>query len=82
MLGWHNLSDDAQAKASIDAVEFTAVRTKHGTIPIRVFYPESGKEKKPKGEAGAIVYMHGGTFIAVIEDRTLIALEYRRIHCW
>ncbi|TFK92108.1 hypothetical protein K466DRAFT_481296 [Polyporus arcularius HHB13444] len=69
VLGWHNLSDDAQAKAPIDAVEFTAVRTKHGTIPIRVFYPESGKEKKPKGEAGAIVYMHGGGYtVGCIDD--------------
>lgn len=42
-------------------VEYTAVRTKHGTINVRVFYPKSGEDKKVKGERGALVYMHGGT---------------------
>ncbi|KAI0721042.1 alpha/beta hydrolase fold-domain-containing protein [Cerioporus squamosus] len=77
VLGWHNLSDDARAKAPIDGVEFTAVRTMHGTIAIRVFYPESGKEKKAKGEAGCIDdFEHGLRVLAEASGCQVYAVEY------
>ncbi|KAI0331114.1 hypothetical protein GY45DRAFT_1322820 [Cubamyces sp. BRFM 1775] len=69
ILGWHHLSEDAKAKAPIGDVEFTAVRTKHGTISVRVFYPASGKQRKEKVEAGALVYMHGGGYtVGCVDD--------------
>ncbi|CCC05159.1 hypothetical protein SMACR_07896 [Sordaria macrospora] len=46
----------------IDHVEFTAIRGPHGTIPIRVLYPKSGKDSKNKGRAGALIYFHGGGY--------------------
>ncbi|OSC99103.1 hypothetical protein PYCCODRAFT_1438711 [Trametes coccinea BRFM310] len=69
VLGWHNLSEEAQTKAPIGAVEFTAVRTEHGTIPVRVFYPKSGEQHKSQGQAGALVYMHGGGYtVGCVDD--------------
>ncbi|KAI0748175.1 Alpha/Beta hydrolase protein [Daedaleopsis nitida] len=69
ILGWHKLDEDAKAKAPIGEVEFTAVRTKHGTTYVRVFYPKSGEEQKKEGEAGALVYMHGGGYtVGCIDD--------------
>lgn len=49
-------------QAPIHSVEFTAIRGPHGTVPLRVFYPSSGEEKRRRGEAGALVYMHGGGY--------------------
>ncbi|KAK3947305.1 Alpha/Beta hydrolase protein [Pseudoneurospora amorphoporcata] len=46
----------------IDDVEFTAIRGPHGTIPIRVLYPASGKDSRNKGRAGALIYFHGGGY--------------------
>lgn len=46
----------------IDDVEFTAIRGPHGTIPIRVLYPSSGKDNRNKGRAGALIYFHGGGY--------------------
>src|ERR1700750_2475646 len=46
----------------INRVEFTAIRSRHGTIPIRILYPTSGKAKKDKDEAGALIYFHGGGY--------------------
>ncbi|KAK4158222.1 hypothetical protein C8A00DRAFT_39417 [Chaetomidium leptoderma] len=46
----------------IGDVEFTAIRGPHGTIPIRVLYPSSGEVKRVKGEAGALIYFHGGGY--------------------
>ena len=46
----------------IGQVEFTAIRGPHGTIPIRVLYPLSGEARRAKGEAGALVYFHGGGY--------------------
>jgi acetyl esterase/lipase len=43
-------------------VEFTAIRGPHGTIPIRVFYPKSGEEKRKAGDAAALIYFHGGGY--------------------
>ncbi|KAI0636918.1 Alpha/Beta hydrolase protein [Trametes polyzona] len=69
ILGWHNLSEEAKAQAPIGQVEFTAVRTKHGTIPVRVFYPKSGEAYKADGAAGALVYMHGGGYtVGCVDD--------------
>lgn len=63
VLGFHALPEDQ--KAPIGKVEFEGVRGSHGTIPIRIFYPQAivedqklGKEKK----AAALVYMHGGGY--------------------
>jgi len=46
----------------IGEVEFTAIRGPHGTIPIRVLYPSSGQARRLRGEAGALVYFHGGGY--------------------
>lgn len=46
----------------IGEVEFTAIRGPHGTIPFRVLYPRSGEGRRQKGDAGALVYFHGGGY--------------------
>ena len=46
----------------IHQVEFTAIRGPHGTIPIRVLYPESGEDCRRRGEAAALIYFHGGGY--------------------
>ncbi|KAK3491571.1 Alpha/Beta hydrolase protein [Neurospora crassa] len=46
----------------IDDVEFTAIRGPHGTIPVRILYPTSGKDNRIKGKAGALIYFHGGGY--------------------
>jgi acetyl esterase/lipase len=58
VFGIHSIPSAKQH--AIGDVEFTAVRGPHGTIPVRVFYPASGEERRKKGEAGALVYFHGG----------------------
>jgi acetyl esterase/lipase len=60
VFGIHSIPKDKQHP--IGEVEFTAVRGPHGTIPVRVFYPKSGEEKKKNGEAGALIYFHGGGY--------------------
>ena len=60
VLGWYNLTEEAKMQAPILAVEFAALRTKYGTVSIRIFYPNSGEEYRKNGHAGALVYMHGG----------------------
>jgi acetyl esterase/lipase len=40
-------------------LQFTAIRGRHGTIPIRVLNPYSAMYRK-RGENGALVYFHGG----------------------
>jgi acetyl esterase/lipase len=57
VFGFHNIPEDKQH--AIGRVEFTAVRGPHGTIPVRVLYPKSGKAE---GENGAWVYFHGGGY--------------------
>ena len=44
----------------IAKVEFTAIRGPHGTIPIRVFYPESAPSDSKN--AAALIYFHGGGY--------------------
>jgi acetyl esterase/lipase len=46
----------------IGEVEFTAIRGPHGTIPVRVLYPSSGEERRRGGQAGALIYFHGGGY--------------------
>ena len=60
VFGFHSIPTDKQHP--IDNVEFTAVRGPHGTIPVRVMYPESGEKKRKEGGAGALVYFHGGGY--------------------
>ncbi|KAF1362587.1 alpha/beta-hydrolase [Lizonia empirigonia] len=47
---------------AIGSVEFTSIRGPHGTIPVRVLYPKSGASHRQNGEAGALVYFHGGGY--------------------
>ncbi|EGN94534.1 hypothetical protein SERLA73DRAFT_188494 [Serpula lacrymans var. lacrymans S7.3] len=60
VFGIHNLPKDRHAP--IHHVEFTALRGPHGTIPVRVLYPSSGEGRKEKGQAGALIYFHGGGY--------------------
>ncbi|KAF9876822.1 alpha beta hydrolase fold-3 domain protein [Colletotrichum karsti] len=60
VFGFHSL--DESLRAPIERVEFTAVRGPHGTIPIRIFYPSSGKQVRDDGDSAALVYMHGGGY--------------------
>ena len=32
----------------------------HGAIPIRIFYPTSDESHRKSGDAGALIYFHGG----------------------
>jgi acetyl esterase/lipase len=61
-------SPAASKQAPIHDVEFTAIRGPHGTIPIRVFYPKSGEEKRKAGGAVALIYFHGGGYTVGIVD--------------
>lgn len=49
-------------QAPIGHVEFTAIRGPHGTIPIRIFYPLSGRERQRARDAAALIYFHGGGY--------------------
>lgn len=49
-------------QAPIHSVEFTAIRGPYGTIPILVLYPKSGEERRKYGDAGALIYFHGGGY--------------------
>lgn len=46
----------------IGSVEFTSISGPHGTIPVRALYPERGASHQQNGEAGALVYFHGGGY--------------------
>lgn len=65
VFGFHALPEKLQAP--IGRVEFAGVRGKHGTVPIRLFYPknfEDGRRGAAKGDVKmpALVYMHGGGY--------------------
>ncbi|KAF2996921.1 hypothetical protein E8E13_006073 [Curvularia kusanoi] len=60
IFGLQNIPKEEQHP--VGAVEFTALRRPHGTIPIRVFYPASGEQKRESGEAGGLIYFHGGGY--------------------
>ncbi|KAK0712327.1 Alpha/Beta hydrolase protein [Apiosordaria backusii] len=59
IFGIHNLKKGVNPIAN---VEFTAIRGPHGTIPIRILYPASAEDWKDRGEAGALIYFHGGGY--------------------
>nr|CDP24865.1 Putative protein of unknown function [Podospora anserina S mat+] len=59
IFGIHNLKKGVNV---IGSVEFTAIRGPHGTIPIRILYPESAEDWRDRGEAGALIYCHGGGY--------------------
>jgi acetyl esterase/lipase len=46
----------------IGAVEYTRIHGPHGDIPIRVLYPETGRDLSATGDAGALVYCQGGGY--------------------
>lgn len=46
----------------IGSVEYTAIHGPHGTIPIRIFHPKSGEERRKNGTAAALIYFHGGGY--------------------
>lgn len=58
IFGWHNLEESK--RAPIASVEFTAIRGPHGTIPIRLFHPQS--TGLHTGLA-ALIYFHGGGYV-------------------
>jgi acetyl esterase/lipase len=60
VFGFHKLPKDGVH--SIHDVEFTAICGPHGTVPIRVFYPKTGEQMRERGEAGALIYFHGGGY--------------------
>lgn len=41
-------------------VEFAVVRGPHGSIPVRILCPSSAERERKRGEAGGVVYFHGG----------------------
>ncbi|KAK3293807.1 Alpha/Beta hydrolase protein [Chaetomium fimeti] len=46
----------------IGTVESATIPGPHGAIPVRVLYPMKGRELRTKGDAGALVYCHGGGY--------------------
>lgn len=65
VFGFHALPKSLQAP--IGRVEFAGVRGKHGTVPVRLFYPrnfEDSRRGQVKGnvKVPALVYMHGGGY--------------------
>ncbi|KAK6085099.1 alpha beta hydrolase fold-3 domain protein [Seiridium cupressi] len=65
VFGFHALPEKLQAP--IGRVEFTAVRGRHGTVPVRLFYPKNFEDShrgmtKGNVKVPAMVYMHGGGY--------------------
>ncbi|KAK9776065.1 putative Alpha/beta hydrolase fold-3 domain-containing protein [Seiridium cardinale] len=65
VFGFHALPEKLQAP--IGRVEFTAVRGRHGTVPVRLFYPKNFEDShrgmtKGNVKIPAMVYMHGGGY--------------------
>ncbi|PVH83808.1 hypothetical protein DL98DRAFT_615131 [Cadophora sp. DSE1049] len=94
VFGFHALPKDKPV--GIHEVEFTAIRGPNGTIPIRVFYPSSGEERRKNGDAGALIYFHGGGYtvgtvdefengLRIVAERggvQVYAVEYRLAPEW
>lgn len=59
VFGIHKLPEPAIHP--IGGVEFTAIRGPHGTIPLRVFYPQAAPRKQG-GKVPALIYFHGGGY--------------------
>ncbi|KAI0891426.1 Alpha/Beta hydrolase protein [Annulohypoxylon nitens] len=65
IFGFHNLPKHAQAP--IGHIHFDGVRGRYGTIPVRLFYPQSygnSSNGDDKGEKKfpALIYFHGGGY--------------------
>ncbi|KAI0114270.1 Alpha/Beta hydrolase protein [Hypoxylon sp. NC0597] len=91
VFGFHKLPEDKQSP--IGHVHFDGVRGRHGTIPVRLFYPRSfdGNKKMP-----ALIYFHGGGYtvgsvdefenglrlLAEAADMITIGVEYRLAPEW
>ncbi|KAI1807427.1 Alpha/Beta hydrolase protein [Daldinia bambusicola] len=62
VFGFHKL-DDAK-RAPIKHVHFDGVRGRHGTIPVRLFYPQSydNNNNNDKNKLPALIYLHGGGY--------------------
>ncbi|KAJ9315223.1 hypothetical protein DTO271D3_4390 [Paecilomyces variotii] len=60
VFGFHALPEEQ--RAPIGHVEFVTLRGPYGTIPVRVFYPESGEDRTRADDAAALVYFHGGGY--------------------
>ncbi|KAK8043924.1 hypothetical protein PG994_012762 [Apiospora phragmitis] len=66
VFGFHQLPREKQA--AIRRVEFAAVRGRHGTVPVRLLYPQNFEDARrgvgSKGDVKtpALVYMHGGGY--------------------
>ncbi|KAL7619561.1 hypothetical protein AAE478_010102 [Parahypoxylon ruwenzoriense] len=59
VFGIHALAPAGLMPASIGRVHFDGVRGRHGTIPVRMFYPRRFAEK---GKLPALIYFHGGGY--------------------
>ncbi|OJJ30883.1 hypothetical protein ASPWEDRAFT_746495 [Aspergillus wentii DTO 134E9] len=60
IFGFHTLR--ASLHAPIDRIEHTAIRGPHGTIPIRIFYPSSSRDRQRGRDSAALIYFHGGGY--------------------
>ncbi|TVY87089.1 hypothetical protein LAWI1_G007137 [Lachnellula willkommii] len=65
--------------------QITAFRGPHGTIPIRVLYPKPGEEKRKSGDAGGLIYFHGGGYtvgtVDEFENGLRIVAEESGVQC-
>ncbi|KAI1288970.1 Alpha/Beta hydrolase protein [Xylaria venustula] len=59
VFGFHALPENK--RALIGDVRFHAVRGRHGSIPVRLFYPNSYKERA-ESKLPALIYFHGGGY--------------------
>ncbi|KAI0193482.1 Alpha/Beta hydrolase protein [Astrocystis sublimbata] len=59
VFGFHALP--AEKQAPIGSVRFEGLRGRHGTIPVRLFYPKSFQEGGGL-KAPALIYFHGGGY--------------------
>ncbi|KAL1590618.1 hypothetical protein WHR41_00827 [Cladosporium halotolerans] len=71
VFGIHSLPQDRVNP--IGRVEFTAIRGPHGTISIRVLYPESSRSS---GSDAALIHFHGGGYTVGSVDEFENGLRY------
>ncbi|KAI1102127.1 Alpha/Beta hydrolase protein [Jackrogersella minutella] len=94
VFGFHNLPKERQAP--IGRVQFEGVRGRHGTIPVRLFYPRSSDSADGGKKLPALIYFHGGGYtvgsvdefenglrmLAEAADMVTIGVEYRLAPEW